>query len=671
MITRSTCLASCLILNCLAVSSVQASEEYSDQFNYGQASGKGKDWIQAITVTSPAYRSTITGKTTITFSAPGMDKAEARCWRQPDDKAPTNPWGSDAVVMPARDITGLKDVSFDFPADEFPHGPMTIRIVTRNAQGKQDLCELQLYNEGGVKWKQGIPASAPPAAAAAGLQLIFADDFTTMPSISRSGVGTTYQGHKPPNGAQDFSGWRFAHKDDYAGAHDPYEQHDTWLRIKARAEGTDKKSWGTGIFAPIDTDYHGVTAAPPFYMECRFIAQSAPGAWPAFWTLTVPNPEVPGCDELDIIEGYGGVGPGNPNDTVGYHCVSHFWGQDAYTKELKAKGTPTHTRPPMMELGGKSYWSSTFHTYGVYVDAKDTVYYFDDIEVLRHPSGPVSAVTPAFFMVNYAIGGISGWKIDMKRYGNASDMWVDYVRVYSATLPPPALSPKTSYSFGQPATVTLTSPAPKAVIHYTLDGSEPTAASPIANGALSVAKPGTIKAIALADGAKASKVVSAEVKPALPAQPVSGTVAPGLLCEYYEGEWKQLPDFATLTAKSSTTATEIAFPEQHAQEHFALRFTGYIAAPDTGLYTFATTSDDGSELLIDGQLVVDHDGFHGDSERSGTVGLVAGTHRIEVRFFQGTGPASLAAAWQGPKGEKTVILAAALSHDERAKATQP
>lgn len=34
-------------------------------------------------------------------------------------------------------------------------------------------------------------------------------------------------------------------------------------------------------------------------------------------------------------------------------------------------------------------------------------------------------------MINYSIGGISGWGIDLERYGNGSDMYVDYVRVYS------------------------------------------------------------------------------------------------------------------------------------------------------------------------------------------------------------------------------------------------
>jgi len=668
MTTRSNRLPAQIALSCLALGSLGASEEYADQFNYGQASGKGQEWIQSIKIAKPAYRSTIKGKTTIVCSAPGMDKAEARCWHQPD-QTQAGPWGYNAVVMPARDISGQQEFTFDFPADDFPHGPINIRIAARNDKGKQDLCELQLYNEGGIKWNQGIPKTTPPAAK--DLKLIFADDFDTMPSISRFGIGTTYQGHKPPDGSQDFSGWRFSQKDDFPGAHDPYEQVGTWLRIKARAEGNDKKTWGTGIFSPVDINLNGVTATPPFYMECRLTAQSAPGAWPAFWTLTVPNPDIPGCDELDVIEGYGGVGPGNPNDDVGYHCVTHFWGQDAYNKEVKERKVKTHTRPPMMQLGGKSYWSTTFHTYGIYVDKTDTVYYFDDIEVLRHPSGPVSAVTPAFFLVNYAIGGISGWKIDMNRYGNGSDMWVDFVRVYSGTLPAPSITPKTAYVFDKPTTVTLASPSPQVKLHYTLDGSEPTTSSPVASGPLSIAKPTTIKAIAAADGAKASRVTTAEIRAALQPRPPAGATRPGLRCDYYEGEWKTVPDFATMTPKATSVVPAIAYPEKHADDRFGLRYTGFIDVPATGLYTFTTTSDDGSILLIDGVQVVDNDGLHGAIERSGSVGLLAGKHAIEVRFFEAGGGDSLTATWEGPDVAKAAIPASALSCTEPGEAAKP
>ena len=37
---------------------------------------------------------------------------------------------------------------------------------------------------------------------------------------------------------------------------------------------------------------------------------------------------------------------------------------------------------------------------------------------------------PHFFLINYAIGGNSGWPIDLERYRQSSDMYVDYVRVF-------------------------------------------------------------------------------------------------------------------------------------------------------------------------------------------------------------------------------------------------
>jgi hypothetical protein len=168
------------------------------------------------------------------------------------------------------------------------------------------------------------------------------------------------------------------------------------------------------------------------------MAQSAPGTWPAFWLLAKKpedrnNNKTPG-DELDIIEGYGGWGPHNPN-SANYNITTHFWGQPKpdWTLEKGPDGKPlksNHATVPMLTLGGNSSWSTTFHTYAVKITDTDTIYYFDNIEVLRHPSGDYSKNQPLWFMVNYAIGGISGWHIDLNRYGNQSDMWVDYVRVY-------------------------------------------------------------------------------------------------------------------------------------------------------------------------------------------------------------------------------------------------
>jgi len=384
------------------------------EFNYGQVDKRVEQWTQAIRVLTPKPRSEVRGDVTVRFTASGMTQATAWCWQQTELP---NLWGSDANLTPDEiHLPTDGNGSFVFPADQFPHGPVNVRIYAHNGKDRKDIFELQLFNLGGVVWNQGIPDHDPPAAK--GLRLVCADDFDGPLSISNNGRGATYMAHKPGGG--DFSGWPFS---DVMGDGKPFGQKETWLRIAARKDEESPRG-RTGIIASVDRDFQGIWAQVPSYFECRFAAQSAIGTWPAFWTLALGDE---GTDELDIVEAYGGKGKGNPNHP-GYSIVSHFWRQKNPDGTNK-KGFDT--RVPMMELGGKSYWSTTFHTYAVHVGREETVYFLDDIEVLRHPSNSVSLRYPHFFMINYAIGGISRWPIDLERYGNGSDMWVDYVRVYA------------------------------------------------------------------------------------------------------------------------------------------------------------------------------------------------------------------------------------------------
>lgn len=418
-----------MILSSAASAFSQAqSEEYQD-FNPGKTTA-GSEWVQSIIIKSPELRSSVKGDVKVEFQAPGMTSARALCWQQPNAADP-NPFGHDAVVAPDIKLDSEGNGSFVFPAKQFPNGPISVRIQARNASGQRDMRELQLFNEDGVVWNQGIPKNDPPAAQ--GMKLVFSDDFDKPPSISKNGQGATYTSHKPGGG--DFSGWPFS---DLEGPANPFSQTGTWLRIHASKEPGTKGS--TGLISSARGDASGFFASVPCYFECRFTAQSAPGTWAAFWTLTKnglvtrladPASRVP-ADELDIVEAYGGVGPKNPNHP-GYSITSHFWFQ---TGPDGQKLKNINKRVPMTEIGGKSYWSTTFHTYAVKVTETDTVYYLDDIEVLRHPTGEISKTDEHFFLINYAIGGISGWKIDLEREGNASDMWVDYVRVYQGEKSP-------------------------------------------------------------------------------------------------------------------------------------------------------------------------------------------------------------------------------------------
>ena len=57
------------------------------------------------------------------------------------------------------------------------------------------------------------------------------------------------------------------------------------------------------------------------------------------------------------------------------------------------------------------------------------------------------------------------------------------------------------------------------------------------------------------------------------------------------------------------------------KDNFGHTFTGYIAINEQGMYHFETVSDDGSRLLINDQLVVDNDGLHSKTSKSGSVYL--------------------------------------------------
>ncbi len=369
-----------------------------------------------VMVTSPAYGSTISGDVDVRISAPGFGKATVRCWSSSGDAK----FGRDSVVGEADlDDDGAGVVRF--PASDYPRGPVCVRVSATQA-GKTSNYYLMLYNTAGKQWNAGIPSKAPPAAE--GMKLAFADDFDKPElSITKDGSNATYMSHKPGGG--DFSGIPFGDHENRETT--PFSQVDTYLRIRA-----DQSKKTTGLLSSLRKDGTGFTATVPCYFEARLIAQSAPGTWPAFWTMTTgvhKGLKTP-ADELDVIEAYGGEGKGNPNQR-GYWIHSHYWNQapdggkdysqDRFADQIKMTQIPG---------GGEASWYETFHTYGVLIGKEYTVYYCDDIEVARHKTARLSLEQPHFFFVNFAIGGASGWKIDLSQYGGVADMYVDYVRVY-------------------------------------------------------------------------------------------------------------------------------------------------------------------------------------------------------------------------------------------------
>ena len=97
--------------------------------------------------------------------------------------------------------------------------------------------------------------------------------------------------------------------------------------------------------------------------------------------------------------------------------------------------------------------------------------------------------------------------------------------------------------------------------------------------------------------------------------------------KFYHGSWDKMPDFSKLEPKKTGVLANGLFDlsPRDRNDNFGFSFTGEIDCPKEGKYSFTTSSDDGSLLLIDGELVVNNDGIHGVKSTSGSVKLKEAT----------------------------------------------
>lgn len=143
------------------------------------------------------------------------------------------------------------------------------------------------------------------------------------------------------------------------------------------------------------------------------------------------------------------------------------------------------------------------------------------------------------------------------------------------------------------------------------------------------------------------------------APPVTvSNLTPGLLCNYYEGRFRNLPGFDTLVPLKVVPVSDIdAYTARDTTDAYALEFNGFLRIPSSGVYTFFVRSDDGGRISVDGRQVVINDGLHEITEASGQAALEQGLHRFKVQFFDYGGEEGLEVWMEGPGVEKQRIPA--------------
>ena len=94
-------------------------------------------------------------------------------------------------------------------------------------------------------------------------------------------------------------------------------------------------------------------------------------------------------------------------------------------------------------------------------------------------------------------------------------------------------------------------------------------------------------------------------------------------------------------------------------DHYSARWTGTLTAPETGDFTLGLTSDDGSRLYVDGNLVIDNWRDQAATTETAVLHLQAGqAHQIKVEYYENGGDASVSLGWLTPSGSDAAIAAA-------------
>lgn len=85
-------------------------------------------------------------------------------------------------------------------------------------------------------------------------------------------------------------------------------------------------------------------------------------------------------------------------------------------------------------------------------------------------------------------------------------------------------------------------------------------------------------------------------------------------------------------------------------EYFVIHYAGSFAVTAAGTYTFRLISDDGSRLRIDNIPVINNDGVHEVTEKTGVLALAPGNHTISLDYFQAQKNVALKLLVTGPDG---------------------
>ncbi len=136
-------------------------------------------------------------------------------------------------------------------------------------------------------------------------------------------------------------------------------------------------------------------------------------------------------------------------------------------------------------------------------------------------------------------------------------------------------------------------------------------------------------------------------------------------CQVYELGYSSsvMPNLNSITPSMTVGVAKLDFPQvqetesflqfvgtaaENVKTKFALRCTTRYIVTNAGVHKFSMTSDDGSQMRINGILSINNDGPHGMTKKTSSPNLGVGTYTIQVDYFQNFGPKGLTLTVQEP-----------------------
>ena len=135
-----------------------------------------------------------------------------------------------------------------------------------------------------------------------------------------------------------------------------------------------------------------------------------------------------------------------------------------------------------------------------------------------------------------------------------------------------------------------------------------------------------------------SRVMKIKTPAPMPAI-TAASLRPGLQFSYFEApqgaDWKKIPDFTKIAPLRRGVVNSLDDTISLGRKTlYAIRYSGFIRVPTTGIYIFEPRTCDGSRLIIDEKLVADNDGVHSTTIRRYSVSLAKGLHAVEMEYFK-------------------------------------